>query len=93
MIFFYHLLILIASSSGLLLSYFVKDKMKTRRYLMLFFLFLGLSMFIHFIIDSIPVPKENFIRYYMNLEPHEDLSLDFLIGKAMELKQSANISG
>ena len=92
MIFFYHLLILASSSLGLGLAYWITGKTKVKRHVIFLILFLGIGLLIHFVVDSMTSSREDFIRYYINLEPHPDLTLDFLYSKIIETSQYPFIS-
>ena len=92
MIFLYHLYIMIAASLGLCLAMLLTRKFKVKTHIMLFILFIGIGLFIHFMVDSITSSKEDFIRYYINLEPHEHLTLDFLLTKLVQTSQYPFIS-
>jgi len=85
MIFLYHIIATIASSLGLLLSFLLveKKRIKNRR-TVLFFLFLGVGMFIHLFFDAIVNPREGVISIYLNLEDYSrDLDIPYLINKLL----------
>lgn len=80
MIFLYHVLAAVTAALGLTAGFLVNKKWKIKSYVILFVLFLGIGMFIHFLFDGLVTNQDSFITYYINLEPWpESVTFDYLL--------------